>query len=335
MNTTPAMLFRLRDSIYASDFFIAALCWLDFFTWLAKNPSTKEGIREGLGIAERPSDVLLTLLSAMGYLKKENDLYYITELAEDFLIEGAPYDLRPYFSSLKERPICKDALNVLKTDKPMGWGSKEKEWKIAMEQEDFVKAFTSAMDSRGLYLAPDLAQNMDCTNYHRILDIAGGSGIYTCAVVKENSHMEGAVLEKPPVDQKARQYINQRGLANRVDIRASDMFKEELPTGFDIHLYSHALHDWNEKTVKELIKRSYHTLLPGGMIAIYDMHVNETKTGPLPVAEYSALLLYSTEGKCYSIQEISDYLKDAGFIEVNVKHSLVNRSLITGKKPNQ
>jgi hypothetical protein len=43
--------------------------------------------------------------------------------------------------------------------------------------------------------------------------------------------------------------------------------------------------------------------------------------------------MYSTEGKCYSIKEMSKYLHNAGFRDITVKVSLANRSLITAVKP--
>ncbi len=332
---SPSELFRLRDSIYAADLVIASLCWLDFFTWLSKNPSSRKFICESLKIAERPCEVMLTLLLAMGLIIKENDVYKLAEISEEFLVKDSKFDIGPYFSSLRERPICKDMYNILKTDKPASWGSKEdgKEWQLAMEREDFMMEFTAAMNSRGNYLAPDLAKKLTCKGYKKLLDIAGGSGIYACSIVKENDDLEAVVVEKPLVDRVAKSYISKNGLNNKVSVLPLDMLKEQLPYGFDIHLYSHVFHDWNQKTVVNLIESSYLTLNPGGMIAIYDMHVDVDQTELLAVAEYSVLLMYSTEGKCYSIKEISEYLHNAGFQDINVKVSLANRSLITAVKP--
>jgi len=46
-------------------------------------------------------------------------------------------------------------------------------------------------------------------------------------------------------------------------------------------------------------------LPPGGLLVIHDAHLNADKTGPLPVAAYSALLMSVTEGKCYATSEIN------------------------------
>jgi len=54
-------------------------------------------------------------------------------------------------------------------------------------------------------------------------------------------------------------------------------------------------------------------LKPGGLLIIHDAFINADKTGPLPVAEYSALLMHSTQGKCYSVGEYSALLEETGF----------------------
>jgi len=51
-------------------------------------------------------------------------------------------------------------------------------------------------------------------------------------------------------------------------------------------------------------------------LLVHDAHINSDKTGPLHVAEYSALLMNITEGRCYSISEIRRWMADAGFTEL-------------------
>jgi predicted nicotinamide N-methyase len=330
----PIQLLRYREDIFAPDLLIAAAGWLDFFTWLANNPSSIEDICGSLDLAQRPVDVMLTLFSAMGLIENEGGIFRLTDLAEEFLVKDSPWDLGPYLASLRNRPVCREMFKVLKTGEPARWGAEEDEdeWAVAMEREDFAQPFTAAMDSRGAYLAPHMAQALDCMGFENLLDIAGGSGIYACAAVSLHEHMRAAILEKPPVDEAARSAISQRGMSDKVSVIAGDMFSGELPPGHDIHLYSHVLHDWDAHAARELMHKSYRTLSPGGMIAIYDAHINAEKTGPLPVAEYSVLLMFSTEGKCYSVKEMEDMLLQAGFEDIRYIPTVAYRSLITAIK---
>ncbi|OGP82061.1 MAG: hypothetical protein A2Y95_00795 [Deltaproteobacteria bacterium RBG_13_65_10] len=332
--TDPTQLLRLRDSIYAADLLIAAVAWLDFFSWLSGNPSDLDQICSSLGLARRPADVMLTLFVAMGLVRKVHGKYYPSDRATEHLVKGAPWDLRPYYESMKERPICKDMLRVLKTGKPANWSSKAVgvDWNRAMRRASFARDFISAMDSRGAYLAPIMARTLNCSAYRALLDIGGGSGIYACAVLALNRRMKATVVEKPPVDKVARWSIAQKGMQHRIAVLGRDMF-DELPHGFDIHLFSNVLHDWDEKSIGLLLKNSFAALSPGGMVAIHDAHLNQKKTGPLLVAEYSVLLMYSTEGRCYSIAEIRDILDETGFEHTEVAQTAARRSLITARKP--
>jgi predicted nicotinamide N-methyase len=330
----PTELIRLRDSIYAADLFIAAAGWLDFFTWLKHHPSSIDVICTSLEIERRPTDVMLTLLSAMGFIQNSNGKYRVTEKSEEFLVKDSRWSLIPYFETMKERPVCIDLLNVLKTGKPASWGSKkdEKEWVKAIEEKDVAEKFTAAMDSRGAYLAPAMARQLDLSKHKNVLDIAGGSGIYACAIAAANEHITAAVYEKPPVDKAAKNSIAAKGMSDKVNVVAGDMLAS-IPEGFDVHLVSNVLHDWGEENVQSILRNSYAALPPKGMIVIHDAHLNEDKTGPLPVAEFSVLLMYSTEGKCYSVKEMDHMLKEAGFVQIQYAPTVAWRSVITAIKP--
>jgi len=329
-------LIRRRDGAFSSDLLITAIGYLDFFNWLDGHPSDINGICGNLNLSERPVDVMLTYFSSLGFIEKVKDIYRVSKNGKIFLVKGSKYDLRGYFNSLRERPICKDILSVLKTNIPLNWANAPKgdEWAKAMVQEDFAETFTSAMDSRGTFLAPVLAKKLHCNKYSKLLDIAGASGVYSNALVKAHPHLYAAILEKPPVDRFAKNAIQKKGLSKKISVIPSDMFLDIWPRGFDIHLFSHVLHDWDFPDVQRLLEKSFDALEPGGLLAIHDAHINKQKTGLVEVAEYSILLMLSTRGKCYSLGEMGKILKDIGFKDIHNVPTAGFRSLITANKPN-
>jgi hypothetical protein len=52
----------------------------------------------------------------------------------------------------------------------------------------------------------------------------------------------------------------------------------------------------------------------------------------MSVAEYSVLVMFATNGKCYSIEEMEDILTGTGFSKIKYKTTIWNRSIITGVK---
>jgi predicted O-methyltransferase YrrM len=278
---------------------------------------------------------MLTLLKSLKLIEEKDEIFSLTDLAKEHLTDSSPWTLGPYISSLKERPICRDMLRTLRTGKPASWGARkeEKEWALAMEEEDFAESFTAGMDSRGSHLAPALAKAIDLSQHRTLLDIAGGSGIYAAAITLEHPHISAAVFEKPPVDSIAETSIRKRNMSDKISVIAGDMFEDELPKGYDVHLFSNVLHDWGLSDVKRLLESSYGNLKRGGIVIVHDAHMNAEKDGPLPVAEYSVLLMFSTEGKCYSISEMETMLKETGFSNMRFIPTVAHRSAIMGKKP--
>ena len=331
--TDPLPLYRLRDAIVATDLLAAAIAHLDFFTWLEKNPATLGAVCAHFALHPRPADVMMTLLTALGLVQQNGGVFLCTLRAREHLTAGSPWNLAPYYSSMKDRPQTLDMLKVLRTGKPANWGSYDPQaWAQAMEREDFAGPFTAAMDCRGVLLGPALARQLDLAESEALLDVAGGSGIYACALVARHPHLRAAVFEKPPVDRIARESVARRGFTGKVNVVAGDMFAEAWPADFDVHLLSNVLHDWDDATVRALLAKSHAALPAGGRLLIHDAHINAEKTGPLHVAEYSALLMNITEGKCYSVGEMRSLLSETGFEWLDFKPTAVGRSFILARK---
>jgi acetylserotonin N-methyltransferase len=250
-----------------------------------------------------------------------------------YLTSDSPESLVPYYNSLANRPQCLEFYEVLTTGKPAGWSSKKggSRWLESMQDIDFANNFTTAMDSRGSYLAKILAEKSDIGKYTSLLDVAGGSGIYACSIAQRHTTTRIAVLEIPPVNLAAMRSIESKGMSSKVQIISGDMFKY-IPEGFDIHLFANAFHDWDIDSLKQIATNSYQSLNKEGKIAIFDAHLNDDKNGPLAIAEYSCLLMHSTEGKCYSIKEIFAILESVGFTGFAVQHIAADRTLITANK---
>ncbi len=333
--TDPTPVYRHRDGLYAVDLLTAAITEFDFFTWLADHPSDQETIQRHFGFTARPTDVMLTLFVASGFLLRNDAVLHVSALARDTLVSTSPFFLGPYYASLKDRPVVKDFITILRTDQPANWGSSktEKTWTEAMLTEQFATSFTAAMDCRGFTLGPAMANKLDLRGRTRVLDIAGGSGIYACTIVAHHAHLKATVFERPPVDQIARTMIQKRGYTDRVSVVAGDMFSDPLPLEHDVHLYSNVLHDWDVAKVRPLLAASFAALPPGGMLVIHDAHLNADKTGPLPVAAYSALLMSVTEGKCYGTREMELLLEEVGFLDFHFAETVADRSILTALKP--
>jgi SAM-dependent methyltransferase len=122
-------------------------------------------------------------------------------------------------------------------------------------------------------------------------------------------------------------------MSEKVRVVAGDMLAAEFPAGCDAHLISNVLHDWDEPVVRKLLDASFKALAAGGLIVIHDAFLNAARNGPLHVAEYSVLLMHSTEGRCYSTGEMAQYLADAGFHDAACRDTAAARGIMTATRP--
>jgi predicted O-methyltransferase YrrM len=189
------------------------------------------------------------------------------------------------------------------------------------------------MHARGMFLGPALATTLADIPARSVLDVGGSSGAYACALVDQRPDVHATVFERPPVDSAARTLLAERGYSDRVEVSSGDMFTDPLPGGHDLHLFSHVLHDWGEEQVRHLLAASFAALAPGGWLVDHDAHINDTKTGPLSVAEYSVLLMHSTPGKCWSLGELSRMFGDVGFAPIDCRPTAADRTAILAGKP--
>jgi hypothetical protein len=129
----PLEIYRFRDGLYAVDLIAAAITEFDLFTKLAAKHADLATVCHDLGTHRRPTDVMLTLFTANGFLALKNGVYSVTPLGQEHLVSTSPIFLGAYYASLKDRPVVKDFIIILKTDKPANWGSykDEKPWSLS------------------------------------------------------------------------------------------------------------------------------------------------------------------------------------------------------------
>ena len=334
----PALILRYRDRQFSAELIAAAILRFDFFTWLQSHgPVAEAEIRSHFGWAQRPADVLLTLCRASGFVESdEAGCTQLTVLGQEFLVAWSQHSLLPYYQPIADSPIVASYEMILKTGRPGNWQADEDgaDWHEAMKDQAFAESFTELMNCRGISFGQQLALALQdrVQNHQHVLDVGGGSGIYAATLVARCPHLRGTVLEQSPVDVIAARELAKHGLSDKIDVVSGDMFADPWPTDADIVLLSNVLHDWDFPEVEKLLDRCAEALQPGGLLVIHEAFIDNDKKGPLPVAEYSALLMNITQGKCYSVAEYADLLKQRGFTCTEFEPTIADRGFFTATR---
>ncbi len=200
-----------------------------------------------------------------------------------------------------------------------------------MERETSARHFTLALAGRAKNVAPYLAQAMALESVATLLDVGGGTGIYSIACLQRFPKLRAIVWDRPEVLKVAREMATTYGVGERLECRPGDMFADPVPQA-DVVLLSNILHDWDLPECRAIVKRCAAVLPVGGRLFIHDVFLNDALDGPLPVALYSAALFSATEGRAYSVAEYATWLREAGLVPEAVKPTLVHCGLLAGTR---
>ncbi len=318
----PTSIFEYFRGSYGTELLTVAVSHFDLFGRLAKQPRTLPELQADLNLAERPAIVLTTALRAMKLLKcNAVGQYALTPLAAEHLVRGEEFDVGSYLSLAATSPGVLEMLERLRSNKPAGLDGNESGaafiyrdgMKSAMEQTQLAEHFTLTLSGRAKNVAPVLATNVPLSSAKSLLDIGGGTGIYSVAFLRANPQLHATVLDRPEVLKLATRFAEEYGVAERMQMLSGDMFADPLPAS-DAILLSNILHDWDVPECQALICRCAEALNPGGRLIIHDVLLNDELDGPLPIALYSAALFTFTEGRAYSAAEYTGWLRNAGLV---------------------
>jgi ubiquinone/menaquinone biosynthesis C-methylase UbiE len=337
--TDPTRLFEHFRGCYATELLTAAVAHFGVFGRLAESPLSPDDLRAAVGLAERPHVVLLTALRAMGLIAMHEGQLSLTPLAAEHLVPGGAFDVGDYIGLAAQSPGVLAMVERLKTNKPANFDNAAGAAFIyrdglasAMEQAESARHFTLALAGRAKNVAPHLAAKVDLSQAKCLLDVGGGTGIYSIALLQKYPKLRAIVLDRPEVLHVAEEMSLQSGAADRLELLPGDMFADAPPRDCDVVLLSNILHDWDVTQCRELIDRCAAVLPGGGRLLIHDVFLNDALDGPLAIALYSAALFTLTEGRAYSAAEYRTWLEDAGLTASPVVPTLIHCGVISGMK---
>ena len=337
--TDPTPIFEHFRNGYATDLLTVACVDFDVFGKLAGGPKTFGELCAATGLANRAANVLLTALRSMGMISvNAGGSYELSPMAAEHLVAGGYFDVGGYVSLVAEAPSVRAIAERLKTNKPAG-NRKEDTGaafifrpglESAMDQSDSARRLTMALAGRARNVAPHLADAVDFSQSKTLLDIGGGTGIYSIACLQKNPHLKAIVWDRAEVLKIAGEMAAEYGVADRLELIPGDMFTDPVPQA-DVMLLSNILHDWDEPECLRLLKRVHDALPPGGRALVHDAFLDDDLGGPFALAMYSTALFTLTEGRAYSAEEYRKWLMTVGLRPTGViKKTLVHCAVLEG-----
>ena len=306
---------------------------LDVFTHLHGQGATLPQAVAACGVAAEPLRLLLEACVAEGMVRRDGDRYHNTDVTDAFLVRTKPTygghglkyaeDLYPAWGDLAAlvrsgRPVI-DPESILGTDKAK------------------TRAFILAMHERARGLSAVLPHGADFSGRRSLLDVGGGPGTYSIALVQQTPTLRSTILDLPGVLEITREIVDSHGCTDRITLRPGSYLTAEFGDGFDAVLLSGMMHRESGATCRMLLDKSFRALDSGGMVVVSDVFFdNDAKDSP-PFAIYFALnmMLTSHDGSAHAKTEMARWMTEAGFDHVEVRDLPPPNphSLVIGRKP--
>lgn len=306
---------------------------IGLFSILAENPCTPDQLAHKLGLSPRAVEALLGTLTSLNYLIQLNGVFHLEEVSRSFLLPQSQYYWGGILRYMRSNPITFESLmDAVRNDKATIYRDKDV-WEAHEVDVEQARIFTAHMHSQSVAPAAGAARRGPFQDVKRLLDVGGGSGVFSYTLAHAFPDMRCTVLELPVVCRIAEEHIAREELTDRVDTVSVDFFNDPFPPGYDAILFSNIFHDWGPERCLDLARRSFEALPSGGRIFLHEIPLNDSKSGPLHASAFSVCLFWVTEGKQYSIAELEDMLTQCGFQDVTVTPTYGYYVTVSAVKP--
>jgi ubiquinone/menaquinone biosynthesis C-methylase UbiE len=167
-----------------------------------------------------------------------------------------------------------------------------------------------------------------------VLDLGAGSGVWGIALAEQSPLVRVNAVDWLPVLAVTERVARRHGVADRLTGVSGDLLKASFGKNHQVATLGHILHSEGRSRSRKLLQRTFDALAPGGTIAIMEFLVNHDRTDPLVGLLFAVNMLVNTEeGDTFSFEEISGWLREAGFTKPRLLKVPAVSPLLLATKP--
>lgn len=300
----------------------------DIFGWLGKKGLGPGIVARKARVSERGATILLDAMAVMGLVAKRKGKYYNTPLSSQFLVPGAPDYIG---DSIKHYKNLWKLWGRLDEAVATGRGVRAQ---VGRRSDRETVNFILAMENTARRRAGQVLRLVGASDVRNMLDVGGAPATYPIVFAKKNAALRATVIDLRVPLKVAKDKVKSSGLQNRIRLVEGDYFDTEFGTGYDLVLLSNILHGMSPGRARLITRKSYNALVPGGRVVIHDFLPNEERTGPEWPLIFAVNMLVATEsGNTYTFDEISAWLRSAGFQDIRRLNVEDSSSLVVARRP--
>jgi SAM-dependent methyltransferase len=261
---------------------VQAAVELEIFEAIENHALEATSVADSLDLEPRATELMLNALTALGFLRKRQDRFSLTDVSAKYLKRGAAGDM--YQENPKETAI-------------------------------FIEAMDSLVKARGD--AEIMAEVFDWDNARELLDVGSGPATYPISLCQRFSNLRATIFDLPATIKFTEGYVREAGLTSRIRLISGDYRVDEVPGSYDVIFLSNIIHSESFEVNQRLIVNLSSVLEPGGSLIVKDHILDSTRINPPVGALFSLLMLLTTQaGRCYAFDEVEAWMSAAGLTDI-------------------
>ena len=283
------------------------------FRTLAAGPMSAEAVAAALGLAPRPTRLLLKACVGLGLLEEDARGFRNHPSSQTFLVPGSEAFLG---NALRYAADMWEGWSRLEGVLADGIPAVAPESYTGADQER-TRNFVYGMHGRALGVGRALVSLVDLAGRRRLLDVGGGPGTYSALFTGAHPELRATVMDLPEVVALAGEILASMHAAGRVETLAGDYRTTAFPPGNDVVLMSGIFHRETESTCRDLIRRAREALGPGGLLIAADVFTERGGATPAFAALFGLnMMLSAPDGGAHADVDVAAWMEDAGFSDV-------------------
>lgn len=231
----------VRDQLraYLSSAALGAAMELGLFWKLADQPRSEQAVAHDLRIPLNRCRYWLEILAQLGLLEKQGERYTVSAVGRSTIIDMRSQETWALLAQFEREyfPVGSNlTTHIQKPDST--WtlqGLMYPDYVQRMREiPEYARRFTRMLYEIHQSLANELGAVIDLTGVRNLVDMAGGSGVISLALLRRYPNLTATVVDIPGVCAAGCEIAAENGLADRIVYHpVDDIRRDDLPQGFD------------------------------------------------------------------------------------------------------
>jgi len=212
---------------------------LGVFWLLADKSLSAQSVAQSLNIPLNRCHYWLQLLCKLGLLEVDSEGYAPSRIAREAILDVQSQETWA-FQAREDRDLTLYVRDLASNiGKPMSaWQASDQTpadyFQQIEEDPSYQARFTRKLYEIHVSFAEQLANMLDLRGVKRLLDLGGGSGVVSFALLRKRDELSSVVVDVESVCQAGRVIAAENKLEKRITYLAADFIQDDLPTGFDM-----------------------------------------------------------------------------------------------------